>query len=71
MSTLTINGAVNTLEAGSSFRDAVVEAARNAGYGKFRVYLNGAEIDPASAPATIGATDALEIRPFEKAGVTA
>lgn len=68
MATLTINGSVNTLATGSSFRDAVVESARNAGYGKFRVYLNGAEIDPAAAPAIIGESDSLEIRPFEKAG---
>lgn len=68
MSTLTVNGFVSNLETGASFRDVVIDAARNAGYGKFRVYLDGVEIDPANAPATVPEGSNLEVRPFEKAG---
>lgn len=66
--TLTINGSTTTVEAGSSFRDTVVNAARDAGLGKFRVILNGSEIDPADAPDTLDAGMSLEIRPYEVAG---
>jgi len=66
--TLTINGSTNTIEAGSSFRDTVVNAARNAGLGKFRVILNGSEIDPADAPESLNPSMSLEIRPYEVAG---
>lgn len=63
-----INGSNSTVEAGTSFRDTVVNAARDAGLGKFRVMLNGSEIDPAAAPATLEAGMNLEIRPYEVAG---
>lgn len=66
--TLTINGSTTSLEVGSSFREAVVNSARDAGLGKFRVILNGAEIDPANAPANIESGMRLEIRPYEVAG---
>ena len=65
---LTINGSTTTVEAGTSFRDTVVNAARDAGLGKFRVILNGSEIDPADAPATLESGMSLEIRPYEVAG---
>lgn len=67
--TLTINGSTRTIEVGSSFRDAVINAARDAGLGKFRVILNGREIDPANAPANFEAGMSLEIRPYEVAGI--
>jgi len=66
--TLTINGSTTTIADGSSFRDTVVNAARDAGLGKFRVILNGSEIDPADAPETLDAGMSLEIRPYEVAG---
>lgn len=66
--TLNINGSRTEVEAGTSFRDTVVNAARDAGLGKFRVMLNGSEIDPADAPATLESGMALEIRPYEVAG---
>jgi len=67
--TLTINGSTSTIASGSSFRDTVVGAAKDAGLGKFRVILDGTEIDPAQAPATLDAGMSLEIRPYEVAGV--
>lgn len=66
--TLTINGSTTTIQSGASFRDTVVSAARVAGLGKFRVILNGSEIDPADAPETLDAGMSLEIRPYEVAG---
>jgi hypothetical protein len=67
--TLTVNGSTTTLTEGVSFRDTAVQAARDAGFGKFRVILNGSEIDPADAPATLDAGMSLEIRPYEVAGL--
>lgn len=66
--TLTVNGSTTTIESGSSFRDTAVNAARDAGLGKFRVILNGSEIDPADAPETLDSGMSLEIRPYEVAG---
>ena len=66
--TITVNGSTTTVESGVSFRDAVVNTARDAGLGKFRVILNGTEIDPADAPSTLDAGMNLEIRPYEVAG---
>lgn len=67
--TLTINGSTRTVDNGTNFREAVINAARDAGLGKFRVILNGREIDPANAPANLEAGMSLEIRPYEVAGI--
>lgn len=67
---LTVNGSTTGLEEGISFRDTVVNAARDAGLGKFRVILNGTEIDPLEAPSTMTSGMNLEIRPYEVAGAT-
>ncbi len=66
--TLTINGSTTAIDNGTSFRDTVISAARDAGLGKFRVILDGAEIDPAAAPDTLQSGMSLEIRPYEVAG---
>jgi len=66
--TLTINGSITEVEDGTSFRDTVLGAARDAGLGKFRVILNGTEIDPAQAPDTLQSGMSLEIKPYEVAG---
>ena len=66
--TLTVNGSTSTLNEGASFADTVISAAKDAGLGKFRVMLNGAEIDPANAPSTMESGMALEIKPYEVAG---
>lgn len=66
--TLTVNGSTTNVTAGTSFRDTVIGAARDAGLGKFRVILNGSEIDPADAPDTLESGMSLEIRPYEVAG---
>ncbi len=66
--TLTINGSQTQVASGTSFRDTVISSARDAGLGKFRVILNGSEIDPAQAPETLEPGMSLEIRPYEVAG---
>ena len=68
MSLLIINGSSTEIEDGLSFRDTVVSAARDAGFGKFRVLLNDIEIDPIDAPDVIETNMTLEIRPYEVAG---
>lgn len=65
---LIINGSTSTVAAGTSFKETVINAARDAGLGKFRVILNGSEIDPADAPDTLEAGMSLEVRPYEVAG---
>jgi len=66
--TLTINGSTSVVNEGSSFSEVVINAAKDAGLGKFRVILNGSEINPADAPSTFESGMALEIRPYEVAG---
>ena len=63
--TATVNGA--TVDAGGSFRTAVLEAARNAGYKNFRVIHNGEEIaDPSDSPETLEAGDVINVTPYDK-----
>lgn len=63
-----VNGSVVPVEPGTSFRDAVKNISLDAGFGKYRVYLNGAEIRPSEAPDTFNQGDMAEIRPFDTAG---
>jgi hypothetical protein len=63
-----INGSVIPIEPGASFRDTVVTMARDAGFGKFRAFLNGEEVKPNMAPEVINAGDRLELRPYDVAG---
>ena len=63
-----INGAQEPVQPGRDFREVVGEFALSAGFGKFRVLLNGEEINPAQAPALINEGDKVEIRAYDKAG---
>lgn len=63
-----VNGSYQRVEEGSNFLNAVKNVARNAGFGKFKVYLNGIEVKPSSAPSEIRPEDRVEIRPFDEAG---
>jgi hypothetical protein len=63
-----VNGESFRLDAGASFTDTVQRFSRDAGYGKFRVFMNGNEIRPSQAPDTISEGDKLELRPFDIAG---
>jgi hypothetical protein len=63
-----VNGAEIALQPGGSMKDAVINLARDAGFGKFRVLLNGTEIKPSQAPELINEGDHLELRPYDVAG---
>lgn len=62
----TING--KSVTAGTNFRDAVVTEAQAQHYTRFRVFVDGAEIDVKDAPTTLSAGMVVEVRPFDKAG---
>ena len=63
---LIINGSEISLSVGDNFKDAVIAAAKDAGYSKFRVILNGSEIDPADCPTLVSDNDVIEIMPYDK-----
>ena len=64
-----VNGSTLPVEVGSSFKDVVKEMSLNAGFGKFRVYLNGTEVKPSMAPESISLGDKVEIRAYDEAGL--
>lgn len=63
-----VNGAPMGITPGESFRETLISLSRDAGLGKFRVFLNGNEIKPSAAPDTISEGDRVEIRPYDVAG---
>lgn len=63
-----INGSYQNLEVGAPFLQAVQSVALQAGFGKFKVWLNGVEVRPSSAPAEVQPDMNVEIRPFDEAG---
>lgn len=63
-----VNGSYQRVEEGVNFLNAVKSVALNAGFGKFKVYLNGTEVRPSNAPSEIRPEDRVEIRPFDEAG---
>lgn len=63
-----VNGSHVPVEEGADFLATVKGAALNAGFGKFKAFLNGQEIRPSSAPATISTDHRIEIRPYDEAG---
>jgi len=65
---IVVNGASTDLVVGDTFTTAVVAAAKDAGLGKFRVILDGTEIDPEDAPDTIVEGMTIELQPFDVAG---
>ena len=63
-----VNGSYQPLEVGAPFLQSVQATALQAGFGKFKVWLNGVEVRPSTAPAEVGPNDRVEIRPFDEAG---
>ena len=63
-----INGAVLPVEVGQDFRTTIGDMALNAGFGKYRVLLNGEGIRPNEAPVTFNLGDRVEIRAYDDAG---
>ena len=63
-----VNGSDRPIEVGASMVSTIKETARDAGLGKFRVFLDGQEIRPSEAPDQITEGMGLELRPFDVAG---
>lgn len=63
-----VNGSDRQIDVGSSLTSVIKETARDAGLGKFRVFLNGEEIRPSEAPDVVEEGMGLELRPFDVAG---
>jgi hypothetical protein len=64
-----INGSAIAVNPGDNTVDVVKRMALDAGFGKFRVMLNGSEVKPSEAPAQISEGDRIEIRPYDVAGL--
>ena len=65
---VSVNGSNIPVEPGTALPGLVKQMALDAGFGKFRVFLNGQDVKPSEAPAVINEGDRLEIRPYDAAG---
>jgi hypothetical protein len=63
-----VNGSYQRLEEGAPFLQSVQQVALSAGFGKFKVWLNGTEVRPSTAPAEVRPDHRVEIKPFDEAG---
>jgi len=63
-----VNGSYVTIEPGQEFIPAIKEVARNAGLGKFRVFLDGEEFTPEDAPTYVEEGFKVELRKYDQAG---
>lgn len=64
-----INGSWQSLEVGADLLQTCKNLAIQAGFGKFRVFLNGEEVRPSTVRGRIvEAGQRLEVRPFDEAG---
>lgn len=66
-----VNGSMIPVEVGASFRETIKNVSLDAGFGKYRVFLNSAEIRPSEAPVAFAAGDKVEIRAYDDAGYLA
>jgi hypothetical protein len=71
--TVLVNGSYQSLEVGAPFLETMKTIALQAGFGKFKVWLNGTEIRPSAitegrVPTEISSDMSAEIRPFDEAG---
>jgi hypothetical protein len=65
---LRVNGMNNEVEIGASFRSTVLAMAKDAGLGKFRVFVGGEEIGKSEAPEVFTEGMKVELRPYDVAG---
>ena len=63
-----VNGSKIGVNPGDSFQNLILETAKGAGLGKFRVVLNGNEISPSDAPDIIEVGSRMELLPYDVAG---
>ena len=66
--TIRVNGEDIELEVGDNFKDVIKEQSIEAGFGKFRVILNGEEIKPSEAPELVEAGMKIEVLPYDVPG---
>ena len=71
--TVLVNGSYQSIEVGAPLLPTLKAVALQAGFGKFKVFLNGAEIRKSSVthgavPSEISTDMKFEIRPFDEAG---
>jgi hypothetical protein len=66
--TIDVNGSVTELTAGADLKETVLGFARDAGFQKFRFFINDEEVLPQNAPDTIQAGSRYKISPFDVAG---
>ncbi len=64
-----VNGSSIAVQPGDSLVETVKRVALDAGFGKFRVYLNGTDVKPSEAPTQISIGDRIEIKPYDVAGM--
>lgn len=63
-----VNGAFVELQPGADLVETCLGLAADAGYGKFRVFLNGEEMEPEDAPQNISEGDVVKIMAYDVAG---
>jgi len=63
-----VNGATIDVEPGSNLKEVVIRTARDAGLGKFRVFLNGEEVKPSQAPEVFNEGDVVRLAAYDVAG---
>ena len=66
--TMEINGNVETIEDGANLKDTVLKFARDAGFGKFKFFIDGEEVLPQNAPELIEVGRKYKIMAFDTAG---
>lgn len=64
---LSINGDKEDVPPGADFVEIVKSAARRQGLNKFKVYLNGEEVDKNEAPNVVEEGDEIEVRAYDVA----
>ena len=65
---LLVNGSETPVNAGDDLKEVVLNAAREAGYQKFHLFIDGEEVLPSNAPTLVEEGMTLEIRPYDVAG---
>ncbi len=66
--TMEVNGSTVSIDSGIDLKEVVLKFARDAGYKKFRFYINGEEVLPQDAPGLTESGVAYKITAFDVAG---
>ena len=67
--TMECNGSVSAVDTGSDLKEMVLGFARDAGYGKFRFFMDDTEVLPQNAPSVVEAGVSYKITPYDVAGL--